>query len=209
MGGGETPKNRRKPLKNGEDGSTRSCPPRLNFIPSFLPKLRRGAHRCRPSLVPPQKGGSGGHGDPAPPSSSSIALSGESREGRDTPLRNARCEGMGGGRPQGPSPARPRPRPPRGTPPRPHRLVRLHADLEGLLLQRLQRHGHRHGGTGTGRRRLLPAAPQHATHAAAILGGPAASAAAPEMRHRAPARALASRDAGTVARRGRGRPMIT
>lgn len=155
-------------------------------------------------MSPHKKGDQGDTATPPPPLTQLHRALWGVPGGSGPPRRNARCEGMGGGRPQGPSPARPRPRPPRGAPPRPHRLVRLHADLEGLLLQRLQRHGHRHGGTGTGRRRLLPAAPQHATHAAAILGGPAASAAAPEMRHRAPARALASRDAGMVARRGGG-----
>lgn len=145
---------------------------------------------------------------PRPPSPSSIPPLRSPGRVRTPPRKQARGEGVGGAR-SGPIRSPAPPAPPAGAPPRPHRLVRLHADLEGLLLQRLQRHGHRHGGTGTGRRRLLPAAPQHATHAAAILGGPAASAAAPETRHGARARLapasrppFLSRDTGTARARG-------
>lgn len=68
----------------------------------------------------------------------------------------------------------PAPIPPRGTShsapglqPGSHRLVRLHADLKGLLLQRFERDGDGHGGAERwGNPRIFT---QHATHAAAIL----------------------------------------
>lgn len=53
-----------------------------------------------------------------------------------------------------PSPAPVTPAP--GLWPGPHRLVRLHADLEGLLLQRFQRDGDGHGGARATRRPLDP-----------------------------------------------------